>query len=104
MPWPWKVYADGSGLGPKVKEARRCGWAMVALRPGGLPLRAQHGALPGACQTVGRAERYACLNPLRQAGDIASDLQSLVKEGNEWSGRDASAEPAGSTERDEQET
>ena len=88
MPWPRKVYADGSGIGPKVKEARRCGWAMVALRPDGLPLRAQYGALPEACQTVSRAERYACLSPLRQAGDIqvvVSDLQSLVKEGSEWS-------------------
>ncbi|CAK0837890.1 unnamed protein product, partial [Prorocentrum cordatum] len=86
--WPAAVYTDGSGRASQVPEARRCGWAAVALRPDGMPLKAPYGPLPGPRQTVGRAERQACLAPLSQAGEvqlIVSDLQSLVTEGNLWS-------------------
>ncbi|CAK0891681.1 unnamed protein product [Prorocentrum cordatum] len=92
--WPSVVYTDGSGHASRVPEARRCGWAAVALRPDGIPLKAAYGPLPGPRQTVGRAERRACLAPLAQAGlvqVIVSDLQSLVTEGNGWS---PSAQPA----------
>ncbi|CAK0811969.1 unnamed protein product, partial [Prorocentrum cordatum] len=86
--WPAVVYTDGSGHASQVHGARRCGWAAVALRPDGMPLKAAYGPLPGPRQTVGRAERQACLAPLSQAGEvqlIVSDLQSLVTEGNLWS-------------------
>ena len=94
MPWPKKIYTDGSGLAPQVPEARRCGWAAVALGADGWPYRVIYGALPGQLQTVGRAERYAVLAPLRQGGEVelvVSDLQSLVREGNEWSAEAESA-------------
>ncbi|CAK0805455.1 unnamed protein product, partial [Prorocentrum cordatum] len=85
---PSVVYTDGSAHASQVPEARRCGWAAVALRPDGPPLKAAYGPLPGPRQTVGRAERHACLAPLAQAGSvqvIVSDLQSPVTEGNSWS-------------------
>ncbi|CAK0876423.1 unnamed protein product, partial [Prorocentrum cordatum] len=70
------------------------GLPLAPTSPAAAPDQAQCGALPGAPQTVGRAEGHACLSPRQQKGDrrpIASDLSALVKEGSE---RGASLPPA----------
>ncbi|CAK0829323.1 unnamed protein product, partial [Prorocentrum cordatum] len=85
---------DDPGHASKAPEARWRGWAVLAFRPDGFQLKAACGPLPGAVQTVGRAERFACLAPLRQRRPtslIVSDLQSLMTEGNSWSPDAASA-------------
>ena len=50
---------DGSDYETAWPELARCGWSSVQVDCDGLPLRAVFGALPGARQTVGRAERHA---------------------------------------------
>eukprot|EP00959_Pyramimonas_sp_CCMP1952_P352780 7391242-Pyramimonas_sp.AAC.1 len=39
-PWPSKVFGDGSCFDSDFPEARRCGWAVVALAPNLLPFKA----------------------------------------------------------------
>eukprot|EP00959_Pyramimonas_sp_CCMP1952_P192646 4028187-Pyramimonas_sp.AAC.1 len=50
-PWPSKVFGDGSCFDSDFPEARRCGWAVVALTPNRLPFKAIFGGLGGPIQT-----------------------------------------------------
>ena len=86
-PWGRRVYSDGSGLFSNSPELRRCGWAVVEVGPGGLPIRARYGGLPGRVQSVPRAERVAIYQALRVSPrnvHVVSDHLSAVQEGQSW--------------------
>ena len=60
---------------------------MVMVNGQGVPVRAMYGGLPGALQTVGRAERHAAWQALRAAGGvktIVTDLMGLATEAGTW--------------------
>ena len=59
VPWSGTLFLDGSGYEPTQPELRRCGWSMVMVDEEGALVRATYGPLPGAHQTVPRAEHFA---------------------------------------------
>ncbi|CAK0796737.1 unnamed protein product, partial [Prorocentrum cordatum] len=94
MPWPSKLYGDGSCLESDFPEERRCGWAVVALARDLWPYKALFGSLGGPIQTVPRAERVAGLKALQRAqrpATYVTDHLQLQVEGMAWEGRHASA-------------
>ncbi|CAK0898525.1 unnamed protein product, partial [Prorocentrum cordatum] len=94
MPWPSKLYGDGSCLESDFPEERRCGWAVVALTRDLWPYKALFGSLGGPIQTVPRAERVAGLKALQRAqrpATYVTDHLQLQVEGMAWEGRHASA-------------
>ncbi len=87
------VFTDGSALNPQCPEARRAGWAVIQLGPGGKLLKAVFGHVPASAsfeQTAAAGEVYA----LRRAaelstGDIAVhvDYQGIIdgcRNGQSW--------------------
>ncbi|CAK0868465.1 unnamed protein product, partial [Prorocentrum cordatum] len=108
LPWPSKLYGDGSCLESDFPEERRCGWAVVALTRDLWPCKALFGSLGGPIQSVPRAERVAGLKALQRAQRPATyvtdhlQLQEPLEHffGNMWAdvfARVAAADFLGST-------
>ncbi|CAK0807829.1 unnamed protein product [Prorocentrum cordatum] len=108
LPWPSKLYGDGSCLESDFPEERRCGWAVVALTRDLWPYKALFGSLGGPIQSVPRAERVAGLKALQRAQRPATyvtdhlQLQEPLEHlfGNMWAdvfARVAAADFLGST-------
>ncbi len=61
------VFPDGSGLNPKCKYRRRCGWGFVNYGEDGQVRGRAYGNLPSPLQTVPGAEVLGMLSALRHA-------------------------------------